>query len=324
MASEGGGGGGGASSSAGGCESGTDWLDKYTTKVIASAAWLDNAPPPESEWTLVQQNTISKTAARKKRREAIKKNITSIKPLFAPIAVLLKLKRDDMVAGVKAAGNFQDWLESGGAASFSAPEEDADKAAALDEGMDHKMNVWRAFADKPDQDAWHRAADYSDSFFRAEKSEFNVYYVCLRKWDAAGTDRCNTATNSFVWDRLHDDPLASKQRWYCPVCGKRYTTTYGVIVELIDRTATPAVAMYAKADFPPQDIQDLKALCVQQKLREAKSPKELLDSLPWMKIADQTNIFTKEKDGVFRFGNDTRESLPQLEWYQLYNLVKDD
>ena len=230
-----------------------------------------------------------------------------------------------MVAGVKAAGTFQDWLESGGAASFTAPEvdADADKGAALYENMDHKMNVWRAFADKPYQDAWHRAADYSDSFFRAEKSEFNVYYVCLRKWDAAGTDRCNTATNSFAWDRLHADPLATKQRWYCPECGKRYTTTYGVIVELIDRTITPAVAMYSKAEFPPQDIQDLKALCVQQKLRQAKSPKELLDSLPWMSVADQTHIFTKSKDGVFRFCNETRENLPQLEWYQLYNLVKD-
>ena len=82
--------------------------------------------------------------------------------------------------------------------------------------------------------------------------------------------------------------------------------------------------MYSKAEFPPQDIQDLKALCVEQKLRQAKSPKELLDSLPWMSVADQTHIFTKSKDGVFKFRNETRETLPQLEWYQLYNLVKDD
>ena len=127
---------------------------------------------------------------------------------------------------------------------------------------------------------WHKAADYSDSFFQSTNSEFNVYYVCLRKWDPAGLSRCNTATNSFIWDRLHSDPLATGQRWYCPECGKRNTTTYGVIVELIDRSHDPPVAMYSKAGFPPQDIQDLKALCVREKLREAKSPAELLGSLP--------------------------------------------
>ena len=53
--------------------------------------------------------------------------------------------------------------------------------------MDDNMNVWQAFKDKEDPDAWRRAADYSDSFFQSTGSEFNAYYVCMRRWDAAGT-----------------------------------------------------------------------------------------------------------------------------------------
>ena len=89
MASEGGG--GGASSSAGASDTlwGGDagdpnWLDKYCSKVIKAAEWLDNAPAPESESAPAQQNTVSRTVAKKMRREAIKKNIKSIKPLLPP------------------------------------------------------------------------------------------------------------------------------------------------------------------------------------------------------------------------------------------------
>ena len=42
-----------------------------------------------------------------------------------------------------------------------------------------------------------------------------------------------------------------------------------------------------------------------------------------MRIADRAIIFNELKKGVFKFSDETRESMPQLEWYQLYNLVKD-
>ena len=58
-------------------------------------------------------------------------------------------------------------------------------------------------------------------------------------------------------------------------------------------------------------------------MREAKSPKELLDSLPFMEIADRTHIFEEVNKGVFKISDESRQSMPQLEWYQLYNLVKD-
>ena len=42
-----------------------------------------------------------------------------------------------------------------------------------------------------------------------------------------------------------------------------------------------------------------------------------------MRVADRTHIFEERKKGVFKFSDVTRQSMPQLEWYQLYNLVKD-
>ena len=109
------------------------------------------------------------------------------------------------------------------------------------------------------------------------------------------------------------------------MCGKRYNTTYGVLIEIVTRTSGgPARAMYARAEFPPQDIQDLKFLCVQEKLRHCRTPEELMDSLPTMKIMATDHLFTEVKEGHYRFNGEVLDELPQLKWYQLYNLTKDD
>ena len=70
---------------------------------------------------------MSRAAVRKARRKDIVKDIHSIKNLFAPIVHLLRMKREDMVRGVKAAGTFQKWLEEGGKNSLKDDETSAVK-----------------------------------------------------------------------------------------------------------------------------------------------------------------------------------------------------
>ena len=43
---------------------------------------------------------------------------------------------------------------------------------------------------------------------------------------------CRTVTRSAFWKKKHDDPLATKQKWYCPHCEAGYRTKFGLIVEL--------------------------------------------------------------------------------------------
>ena len=168
-----------------------------------------------------------------------------------------------------------------------------------------------------------QAVDYNDTWFLEKETEFNVYYICQRKYDAEGKDRCNAAIQSLAWDRMIADPIANKQRWYCNVCGARYKTAYGVLVELIVKGNTKE-ALYCKADLPPEDMKDLKAMCVQSKLRHANTPQELLAALPTLSPQDRGTFFTETKPGVFTFTTEVCDSLPKMEWYQLYNLVKED
>ena len=117
----------------GGGEGGKFWLEQHAS---SSAAWLGKEPAE------APAGVISKTEAKKRRRQAIVKNIASIKTLFGPIVHLLKLKRDDMVEGVKAAGSFQKWMNPGGTIDEL---EDTLTGVDADEEMDANMNIWRAF-----------------------------------------------------------------------------------------------------------------------------------------------------------------------------------
>ena len=83
------------------------------------------------------------------------------------------------------------------------------------------------------------------------------------------------------------------------------------MAELIDRSGREEVALYALADFPPPDIQDLKALCVLNKLRHAKTPEELLESLPNMKSVDQGAIFREINKGAYNFSDEVCRNRPR-------------
>ncbi len=175
----------------------------------------------------------------------------------APILDLISLKKQDMNEAVKAADALGEWL--GGGDAFE-PTEELQK-----EGAELALNLWkvakkrRAFESlgKERAAAMAYAADYTDEWYRlpGNSGSFRTFYLCGRKW---GEERCHTLTVSSLWNRLHQDPIATKQRWYCPVCQAKYKTTNVVMVELMCNGETS----YVKAPFPPDDIADLKAMAV--------------------------------------------------------------
>ena len=60
-----------------------------------------------------------------------------------------------------------------------------------------------------------------------------------------------------MWVRRFEDPLATKQRWYCKLCGTKYRCKFGVIVK-------NGLAMYCKAGFPRDHMKDTKAVVIER------------------------------------------------------------
>eukprot|EP00969_Alexandrium_andersonii_P018380 803485-Alexandrium_andersonii.AAC.1 len=61
---------------------------------------------------------------------------------------------------------------------------------------------------------------------------------------------------SSKWARLHEDPLANQQRWYCNVRGQGYKTSYGVICEFGQGPDKPV--LWCRATIPDDAFKDIK------------------------------------------------------------------
>ena len=256
----------------------------------------------------------SKKQIKKETRRVIHMRVTKVKDIFAPIMHLLALKEKDEVAAVSAAERFQKWLSNKN--NKNDLEADLKMGDELEMIVEETMGKQRSFLDHADPAAMRRAADYSDQWFKHDTGAFNVYYICK----AGGTDYpCNTLILSDDWDRLHAEPDAVKQRWYCPVCHTRYKTKFGVLTEILD--VPKASAYYALAEFPPDGLKDVKMMAIEEKFKHCSTPQELLASLP--KIVPWkfgTLLHPAGPKGAWHIDMKQLEGLAHLSWYQLYNL----
>ncbi len=137
---------------------------------------------------------------------------------------------------------------------------------------------------------------------------------------AGGTYPCNTLISSKEWRTLHDNPMATKQRWYCKECNARYMTRFGVVCELL---MADGKLRYCQADLPPQGIMDAKFMSIEGIAGEVQTPQELYDKIATVSpLAHVSTIQQTQNKGYYKFvGETTMDGLPKLEWEQLYNLV---
>ena len=167
--------------------------------------------------------------------------------------------------------------------------------------------------------------DLEDGWFDMNGSQFRSYYVCLGDDDEnlCGTLILSDNLDTLLEDTLLEDPLAARQRWYC-MCGKRYQPKFGVLVEIVHRMGPgkAEMACYALAEHPPFNLKDLKAMAIQERFQNLKTPQELYEALPKAKPLDR-GVFLKpvaEKEGFYKFDVPMFKSIPEFQWDQLFNL----
>ena len=163
-----------------------------------------------------------------------------------------------------------------------------------------------------------------------ENDVVSIYFICQRKWDPEGRERCNAASKADGWIPKSDDPNARAQRWYCPVCGCRYKAAYGVLVEILLKGNTQR-ALYCKAEVMPDNMVHLMKLCalgrvrhvddfhlslgdaVQQSIRPQDRGNPLL-------LQDRDEFFTEVTPGVYTFSGGVG-GLPTVHWYEIYHIL---
>ena len=122
---------------------------------------------------------------------------------------------------------------------------------------------------------------------------------------------------SHKWDRLHDDPIATGQRWYCS-CEAKYKTKLGVLIGITDG----GMAYYALADFLPQSFLDAKFKTVEERFNNKKTAKELLDALPEICPQAIGSVLTPTtKNGKYQLNRTMFKDMPKLQRFQLLSLA---
>ena len=168
---------------------------------------------------------------------------------------------------------------------------------------------------------------------------FNVYYICRAghaNWP------CRTVTLSKWWKKKHEDPLATKQKWYCPKCQAGYKTKWGVIIEMVVNRKVfdiPAaegdednfeiakgimskewIGLYCKAELPPQHLQDMNAQCVERFNPECTTPTQLLDAIPCLRPISKRALISRPGEGVYDLTEEADNMMDSVNWDELLSI----
>ncbi len=147
-----------------------------------------------------------------------------------------------------------------------------------------------------------------------------MFYICM----AGGSQHpCGTAIQSHSWRRLHVDPLATGQRWYCAKCGGGYKTKMGLLVEICHKGNW----YYWHMAFPDPKAWDAKFDLIEQAFskdatKAPKTPEALYDWLVKHNPTPSTEtLLTKPPfDGHFSLGATALAEMPVLAWSQLLQM----
>jgi hypothetical protein len=254
----------------------------------------------------------SGTSKKARVRATVCVAMSEMKDFFAPMLKILAMKAMDEEMALLAAKEYQAWVKENPGAN------DAERGLMVDKRLDEAMSVWRSFHTKGEAAiAFSLAADYADEWFANLDKKLRVYYVCRAGGEVYP---CNTLIASKDWRTLHDDPLATKQRWYCKECNARYMVRFGVVIELL---MGDDKLRYMKAELPPQGIMDAKFMSVEGMSGHVQTPQELYDKIKTVSpLAHVNTIAPTKNEGHFKFVGDMKmETMPSMEWEQLFNLV---
>ena len=135
---------------------------------------------------------------------------------------------------------------------------------------------------------------------------------------------CRTITLSAAWNRLKEELIAVRQRWYCPCCLARYSMKHGMMVELI----MDDKVYYWKAPYPSERMLDLKAMMIERQNPNAKTVEELVAVLINARPVDRTFLFQAREANkpytllteTWGFDADRFENMPAWDWLDMLRL----
>ena len=196
---------------------------------------------------------------------------TNFLTIFKPWSALIALKCASMEAAADLLDTFHQISESLREAFLKGDDvKRINDLSAQIENMEGKIEettkalAWRSRG--AEQDRFLSAGEFSDEWSSYGGWTMRSFYMC----------GCGCVTPSKLWDRKFSDPLAARQRYYCVACSRRYRVAFGQLVQV---QAPDGALYYMKAGLPPKEVEDLRALSLEQEHGDVRSAEELYGRL---------------------------------------------
>lgn len=211
-----------------------------------------------------------------------------------------------------------------------------DRIVALMKELEEVDEADKVFHQENEKDM-QLMSDYSDTFMVTNQQALNCYYTC--------SGACGNVILSKDWIRRNKDMTQTeKQRWYCP-CGRRYATSYGVIVEMIiprriddlcrdlvtttgeantnDRFNTASHrAVYFQAELAPEEFWKVKGryvrdyMCTKETLqnKDDQLAKIVADIAGTVPLSENILKPVPGSQGAFNIRPEARDVIPKMDW----------
>ena len=286
----------------------------------------DGCGPALKGWVAMEE---WESLGKRRKKALVKKYVNKTRPwmerFFAPVLELIKLKRQQMEKAEEAADKLGEWL-SDQAAEWGKDREEAEaELDVLEKNLKAAQAPMSFLTASPEQrELLRRAADYTDEWWQEADSCFRAYYVCMAgrgaDWHTGKPTYCGTLTVSSHWTRMFEDPLADKQRWYCPECTAKYKASFGYLLELVCGGET----LYVRALHHDKIcVQDFKAQMVERAHgRGVSMGKALLELIPEVHPVGSPWMMKTALEGTYRFDQSVFEKLPLWDWMTFLRLAK--
>jgi hypothetical protein len=221
--------------------------------------------------------------------------------------------------------------------------DDTERPLAFRERAEKELPNASPWEQEKRQWQYFTAATYSDLWAEVKDKSGNVigyfmsFYTCMNNMWAKKEDgewelrKCGTIICSKIWDRLHDDPLATGQRYYCRCCKGRYWTRYGTMLQILIPGQMPA---FLRASVPPTDNEDVKAMYLEEEINP-DSPEDLYFKIPhavphadgtFIRPATQAEMYDQSWSpyGSFRILKiEEFEAMPLWHWEQMFSMFQE-
>ena len=193
-----------------------------------------------------------------------------------------------------------------------------------------------AFRNRTDGGRSWFATTYADEWSGCLGGWFRSYFVCMGPcgWkdvpnESSGKseyhpialpETCCTLMPSKAWKTKYPDALASGQCWYC-WCMRRYAASWGVVIEMMTLSGE---LIYARADCPPTDVLDIRAMKIESEMPDATA-EEIYNKMPIIPPQHSELVAphptAPSGEGYFYIQPKDYNSLPHFNWRDVYTLT---